>query len=121
VAAKDEAWRLAVEEDGLANVTVEALALGFGRGGDTRAISGFVGRWVDMLSVVERKGSQAIIESIVRGFYPRALASAELADATRAWLDANAEAPAALRRLVLENLDPIERALRAQARDAEDA
>ena len=48
---------------------------------------------------------------------PPALANQELVDATRAWLDANPEIPA-LRRLVIENLAGVERALAAQARDA---
>jgi aminopeptidase N len=37
-------------------------------------------------------------------------------DATNAWLDANPDVPA-LRRLVVECLAGVERALRAQARD----
>lgn len=120
VAAKHAAWLAAVDQDGLANATVEAIALGFGRGGDTSAIEGFVGRYHDMLLGLDRKGSHAIVEAIVRGFYPRALASAELSEATRDWLRAHPDVPASLRRLLVENLDPIERALRAQARDAED-
>ena len=42
----------------------------------------------------------------------------ELRDATQAWLDANSDAPDALRRIVAENRDPITRALAAQERDA---
>jgi aminopeptidase N len=52
-------------------------------------------------------------------FYPRTLASQELHDATQHWLDTNPDAHPALRRLVAENRDPVARALRAQARDAE--
>ena len=55
---------------------------------------------------------------VVYGFYPRPLVDRELHDATQAWLDAHPEAPAALRRLVVENRDPVARALAAQARDA---
>ena len=56
--------------------------------------------------------THAIAESIVELFYPKLLASRELADATQAWLDAHADAPAGLRRLVAENRDGITRALR---------
>jgi aminopeptidase N len=45
------------------------------------------------------------------------MASAELRDATLAWLAANVEPPA-LRRLVIENLAGVERSLAAQERDA---
>jgi aminopeptidase N len=121
VAAKEAAWRAAVVEDGLANATVEALALGFGRLWDTDALQGFVARYHEMLAGIERKGSHALVEAIVYGFYPRALADERLRDATRTWLAEHPEAPDALRRLVTEAVDPIDRALRAQARDAEDA
>ena len=50
--------------------------------------------------------------------YPSALADASLVEATRGWLDAHPDAPPALRRLVLENLAGVERAVTAQARDA---
>ncbi|HPB71461.1 MAG TPA: aminopeptidase N [Phycicoccus sp.] len=121
VEAKEAAWQAAVVGEGLSNAMVESLGLGFGRGGDTRAIAGFVGRYHEMLMGLPDKGSHALVEAIARGFYPRVLASEELAAATRAWLTAHPDAPAGLRRLVVENLDPIERALRAQVRDGADA
>jgi aminopeptidase N len=60
-----------------------------------------------------------IAEYLVEGMYPFPLADERLADATRAWLETNQE-PAALRRMVSENLASVERALRAQERDARD-
>ncbi|PRY56345.1 aminopeptidase N [Knoellia remsis] len=117
--AKEAAWSAAVTESGLSNSMVDAYALGFGRLGDVAALEPFVGRYHDVLaSLQESKGSMALVESIVTGFYPRGLASAELRDATQAWLDTNPDAPDALRRLVAENRDPITRALAAQERDA---
>ena len=61
-----------------------------------------------------------MIETIVFGFYPRPIADRDLCDRTQAWLDAHPDAPAALRRLVMENRDPVVRALAAQERDARD-
>ena len=80
----------------------------------------YVARYHEMLDTVQDKGSHAIIEALVTGFYPRPLADAELADATRAWLDSHPQAPDALRRLVTENRDALIRALVAQERDARD-
>jgi aminopeptidase N len=60
-----------------------------------------------------------IAETLIEGLYPAPLASAELRDATREWLDAHADAAPALRRLVVENLAGVERALTAQAADIE--
>ena len=72
-----------------------------------------------MLAGIWEQRTHAIAESIVQQYYPAALASQGLLDATQAWLDANTSAPAALVRLVSENRDSIARALRAQARDAQ--
>jgi aminopeptidase N len=82
------------------------------------ALEPFVERYHAVLGSLEDKGSMALVESIVSGFYPRGLASAQLRDATQAWLDEHTEAHDALRRLVAENRDPITRALAAQERDA---
>ena len=81
----------------------------------------YIERYHDMLQSVESKGSHAILEAVVQGFYPRSLASQELLDASNAWLAEHSDAEDSLRRLVTENRDPIERALRAQARDAQDS
>ncbi len=115
---KAAAWREAVENDGLPNSVVDAVALGFGRAGAPEALRPYVDRYHTMLDTIERKGSHAIIEAIVTGFYPRALADAELLDATQSWIDTHPDAPDALVRLVSENRDGVARALAAQARDA---
>ena len=80
----------------------------------------FVERYHAMLDHVEDKGSHALVESLVFEFYPRPVADRGLLDATQAWLDSHPDAPAALRRLVVENRDPVVRALAAQERDARD-
>ncbi len=117
--AKEAAWKAAVEDDGLSNSMVDAYGLGFGRLGDVSALEPYVARYHDVLASLEDKGSMALIESIVAGFYPRGLASVELRDATQAWLDSHTDAHDALRRIVAENRDPITRALAAQQRDAQ--
>jgi aminopeptidase N len=121
-AAKAEAWEAAVVGSDLPNAIVGAIALGFGRpGADPELLRPYVGRFHDMLQHVEDKGSHAILELVVQGFYPRALASADLLAATDAWLAEHTDAAPSLRRLVTENRDPVERALRAQERDARDS
>jgi aminopeptidase N len=116
--AKADAWRMAVTEDGLANQTVAAVGIGFGRAHDPQLLAPYVARYHDALLEVWSSRTHAIAESVVELFYPQLLASRELADATQAWLDAHADAPAGLRRLVGENRDGITRALAAQERDA---
>ncbi len=117
--AKERAWREVVEETGKPNAVVDATGLGFTRGGTPAdLLRPYVERYHAMLDTVEEKGSHALVESIVLGFYPRPLADAALLDATQTWLDEHPDAPAALRRLVAENRDPVVRALAAQERDA---
>ena len=117
--AKALAWRRGVEETGLPNSILESVAAGFATVHDTSLLEPYVDRYHAMLDTVEGKGSHAIIEILVRGFYPTPLADARLHDASEAWLATHPDAPAALRRLVAENRDPIARALRAQQRDAD--
>ena len=72
-----------------------------------------------MLEDIWDRRSYAIAEKLVDGLYPSPLANRALADASRAWLDSHPDVPA-LRRLVIERLAGIDRALAAQARDAQD-
>ncbi len=122
--AKAEAWRLAVEEDGQTNAVIEALASGWNRTVDQSLLKDYVPRYFDMLLPVWNSRSAAIRERIIGkeyplAFYPLGLASPELAATTQAWLDANPDAPQALRRLVLEKLDAIRTAVLAQQCDAQ--
>jgi aminopeptidase N len=118
--AKEQAWAEAID-GGLPTAIVEATALGFTRPGTAPDLMRpFVERYHALLDTVHDRGSHALVESIVYGLYPRPLADAALRDRTQAWLDANPDAPAALRRLVVENRDPVVRALAAQERDARD-
>jgi aminopeptidase N len=116
---KAAAWRQAVEEDGLPNSVVEAMGAGFGRADDLSLLEPYVARYHEMLDTVGEKDSHAMMELLVTAFYPLVLASQELHDATQHWLDTHPDAHPALRRLVAENRDPVARALKAQARDAE--
>ena len=78
--------------------------------------AGLVAPYFDALTTVWRERSYKIAEYTILGFYPGALASQTLIDATNAWLDANPGIPA-LRRLVIESLAGVERAVAAQERD----
>jgi aminopeptidase N len=115
---KAAAWSSVFDSDKLPNTIVRSTGLGFQRARDAAVLRPFVERYFASLEGVWESRSYKIAEYLVAGMYPSALADQELADATRAWLDANPEQPAALRRLVLENLAGVERAIAAQARDA---
>jgi aminopeptidase N len=115
---KQAAWSSLIDVDTAPNTIVRVTAAGFLRAHDTSLLEPFVGLYFDVLQTVWAERSYSIAEKLITGLYPSPLANQALVDATRAWLDANPE-PAALRRLVVENLAGVERSLRAQARDAE--
>ncbi|MFD4420163.1 aminopeptidase N [Agromyces sp. NPDC058484] len=116
---KQRAWASLVDVDTATNTVVRETAEGFLRADDTALLEPFVERYFDMLERVWHERSYAIAEKLVDGLYPSPLANRALADASREWLDTHPDVPA-LRRLVVERLAGIDRALAAQARDGQD-
>ncbi|MFJ8893546.1 aminopeptidase N [Leifsonia sp. NPDC102414] len=114
---KQAAWDSVFATDTAPNTIVRYTGLGFQRAADKSVLATFVEPYFASLQGVWESRSYKIAEYLVAGMYPAPLANAELREATKAWLAANAE-PAALRRLVVENLAGVERALAAQERDA---
>ncbi|MFD5599847.1 aminopeptidase N [Leucobacter sp. NPDC058333] len=118
-ADKANAWASVFEQTDQPNAIVRATAAGFTRVHDVAALEPYVERFFEAVLPVWESRSYAIAEELVEGFYPAELANQPLADATRAWLDANVDAPAAVRRMITEGLAGVERALRVQAADRE--
>jgi aminopeptidase N len=115
--AKKAAFDSLVDNDDQSNVIVRSIGVGYTHTNDPAALAGLVAPYFEALTTVWKTRSYKIAEYIVFGLYPTPLVSQELADATKAWLAANKDIPA-LRRLVIENLAGVERALLAQAKDA---
>ncbi len=114
---KIAAFESLVGSDDAPNAIVRSTAVGFAHTNNPAALLPVVDKYFASLNDLWASRSYQIAETLVVGLYPSPLASAELVDATRAWLDANQEIPA-LRRLVTENLAGVERAVRVQKRDA---
>jgi aminopeptidase N len=114
---KAAAFASLVESDAAPNAIVRATGLGFQRSTDPALFEPLVERYFASLQSLWETRSYAIAASVINGLYPGALANQALRDATAAWLDANPEPPA-LRRIVIENLAGVDRALAAQERDA---
>lgn len=117
--AKAAAWASLIEQDTLPNTLVRTSAAGFVHPASRALLGGYVDKYFAMLLPIWEARSFTIAEYLCDLLYPAPLADTALRDATRAWLTENPEAPAALRRIVLENLAGVERALAAQARDGE--
>ncbi len=116
--AKEAAWVAAVERAGLSNSVLASMALGFGWVHDTSLLEPYVERYHQVVERVWAERTHHIAESLAVGFYPLAVATPQLRDATEAWLAAHPDVPSSLRRTVAENRDAVARAVRAQAADA---
>lgn len=121
---KQAAWDSVVVRDDAPNAIIRATAAGFGHVHDPAVLQPFVTTYLDALFPIWESRTYHMAEELIEGLYPAVLASAELRDATQAWLDQHAEgapkvASTALRRMVIESLAGTERALAAQAVDAQ--
>jgi aminopeptidase N len=118
-AAKKAAFDSLVDKDDQSNVIVRSIGVGYTHTNDPASLADQIAPYFDALTATWKSRSYKIAEYIVFGLYPTPLVSPELVDATKAWLKANNDIPA-LRRLVVENLAGVERALLAQKKDQED-
>lgn len=115
--AKLAAFASLVESDELPNAIVRNTALGYQHVNDPASLEPVVAKYFAALGDLWTSRSYHIAETLIVGLYPAPLASQGLVDATKSWLEANPDVPA-LRRLVMENLAGVERALAVQAADA---
>ena len=114
--AKAEAWQLATSETELPNAIVEAIIGGFYHPAQHALTEPFVQRYFDTIGEVWVQRSGEMARAIAVGLYPDAISDSAVA-AADAFL-ADTSLPPALRRLVSEGRDDVQRALRARQRDA---
>ncbi|MGO3319307.1 MAG: aminopeptidase N [Microbacterium gubbeenense] len=117
---KEAAWTSVVDHTDLPNTVLRAATVGFRNAANVDELAPYAERYFASATRVWNERTFQIASYILEGMYPASLASVELRDATRQWLRDNAEEPAALRRIIAENLAGVERALAAQSRDAEE-
>jgi aminopeptidase N len=115
--AKQAAWA-AVMAGTLTNAVQAATIGGFSRAHDPALLAPFVERYFAALLDVWATRTLEMAEQVVTGLYPALLVSGDVVARADRWLGENPDAPAGLRRLVLENRDSTARALRARACDA---
>lgn len=113
---KATALSAALSDGSIPNVVLRSSGMGYQHANGPAGMDALVAPYFDALDRIWKERSYKIAEYVILGFYPAPLASPELVDATNAWLDAHPDTPA-MRRLVIENLAGVERALRAQQRD----
>ncbi|GAB6857432.1 aminopeptidase N [Microbacterium xylanilyticum] len=103
-------WRAAWGDLTLSNGHLDATIRGFGAGARRDLVEAFDAEYFTRIEQAWAERSIEIARRLVIGLYPNA-ESTELADA---WLDAHPHAPAALRRIVLEQRDHQQRAIRVR-------
>lgn len=119
LSAKQEMFNKLVDTDQLSNALVNSASLAFGRVLDTSVLEPFVDQYFSkVLSIWEQK-SYHMAEYLLVNLYPLALANKALADQTQKFLQhPELSTKPALKRIIIENLANVERALVAQQRDA---
>lgn len=105
------AWEAAWNDLSLSNDHLDAEIGGFRAGGRRDLIAGFDAEYFRRIADAWRSRSIELARRLVLGLFP----SSDTTDAADAWLAENAEAPAALRRLVLEQRDHLAREIRVRA------
>ncbi|MFN2517554.1 MAG: aminopeptidase N [Jatrophihabitantaceae bacterium] len=116
--AKAEAWRLAVEDDGLPNAMQEAVIAGFAHPFQGELIAPFVARYFGEVEGIWHRRTSELAQNVVLGLFP-AWASTISPDTVAAADEflRREGLPPALRRLVGEGRADIVRALQARAAD----
>lgn len=118
---KLETARRILTDDSLTNLTVRHMGFGLQRVLDPELLRGIIEPHFAALEPLWHERSYHMVEEIIDATFPAGLADEALADRARAWLADHERAPQALRRIVIENLAGVLRALDVQRRDAQDA
>jgi aminopeptidase N len=117
-AAKEAAWQ-AIVSGTLPNATFRATLNGFVDPDRADLLAPFTARYFDVVGDVWRDWSSDMAQWFTSNAYPLTQVSEETVELTGAYIEQN-DPPAALRRLLVECRDSIERALRCQARDRQE-
>jgi aminopeptidase N len=114
--AKAQAWHDIIKRPELPNAILDATIAGFQQRDQLHLITPYRVMFFNVLESVWESRTTETAQSITMGLYPGLLVSQETVDLTTAYLERDMNA--ALRRLLGEGRDGVERALRARARDA---
>ena len=115
--AKEAAFASVADQSGASNMIVRYTGLGLQHVNDPAVLADIVGRYHGAIQQIWDSRTYQVAEGLLVGLYPAVVADEALAAASREWLAANEPVPA-LRRIVIEHLAGVERALAAQQRDA---
>ncbi|MFJ2368373.1 aminopeptidase N [Microbacterium sp. NPDC087665] len=110
-AIRAAAWEAAWNDTSLSNDHLDAEIAGFRAGGRRDLVERYDGEYFRRIAEVWRTRSIELARRLVIGLFP----ASPTVDAVDAWLAQNESAPAALRRLVIEQRDHLAREIRVRA------
>ena len=116
--AKEAAWQ-AIVSGTLPNAAFRATLSGFNDPDQADLLAPYATRYFDVVGEIWQNWSSDMAQWFTTNAYPLTQISEHTVSLTDAYID-RADPPAGLRRLLLENRDSIQRALRCQVRDAEE-
>ncbi len=114
-AAKLAAWEQIVAGDTMANAMFRATLAGFADEDHVDLLEPFTPRYFELVGHIWQTWTSDMAQTFVQGAYPPAISQQTIAMTDE--FIARAQPPAALRRLLIECRDGVERALRAQECD----
>ncbi|MFM8628428.1 MAG: ERAP1-like C-terminal domain-containing protein [Candidatus Nanopelagicus sp.] len=115
--AKSQTWKSITTEE-ISTSQREAKLAGFMRALHRPLLADYVDPYFDLLLDTWGKKSYEVASKFVTGMYPIYITTQETLDKTVNWLNTTGkDGQAGLRRLVSENRDSLERALKVQAKD----
>jgi aminopeptidase N len=115
--AKAAAWESIVVKGELSNALQGSAVSGFTRVLDTSLLEPYSEKYFEAVPDIVTTRTHALAQQIVVGLYPSQLTTQATVERTDAFLASLPAESAALRRMMLENRDGVERALRARAAD----
>ena len=118
---KDQIWRTLVHSNEYSNAQAAAASMAFGRAVRPQFLEGYVERYFADAKTIWENKTFKIAEYLLERLYPVNLASPELATITRRYLERNPKLDRAMRRMIIENLATVERAVAAQAKDSKES
>jgi aminopeptidase N len=119
--AKQEMFDKLVDSDEMSNALVNSASLAFGRVLNTSLLKPFVDQYFGKVLSIWDKKSYHMAEYLLVNLYPLALANQTLADQTDKFLNhPELSTKPALKRIIIENLAGVTRALEAQKTDSKE-
>ena len=116
--AKAAAWHTLTATEEYSNTLVNSASVAFGRTNDLSLLQPYVKAYHEVAQSIWEGRSYHIAAYLLNNLYPIQLASVELADETKKLMASEfATSKPAFRRILLESLAGVERALLAQAAD----